>query len=396
MAVFDSPAITPGSTVLITGSNGFVGAHVADQLLQQGCKVRGTVRDAAKHQWLVDLFSQKYGEDKFELITVKDMREPGAFDDAVSGVSGIAHVASVRDMHVTPDELIRTTVAGTLSCLQAAAKEPSVKRFVLTSSSAAVRSLQAYRGTDTVSADEYDEQTLALSKNIPDTLPPMHKFMIGYFASKVAAEQAFWKWVKNNKPHFSVNAVLPCTIYGSPLSVTHQGYPSTARIPLQILDGDVDSIKHVQRCCFVSDVGLVRADRSLMLGSYPHVGPIRGGPSAEVSVPPRKPRRKDLFRSQASLPDAPTTTLDYRQFNRFCLRRLDTLWARFLPSQHVHFIGHQHVNCFTHVSLTGNFSEPPAQELEHPHDNSQVPYFDNYKELCFDRKRELGSLNKTT
>lgn len=164
------------------------------------------------------------------------------------GVSGIAHVASVRDMHVTPDELIRTTVAGTLSCLQAAAKEPSVKRFVLTSSSAAVRSLQAYRGTDTVSADEYDEQTLALSKNIPDTLPPMHKFMIGYFASKVAAEQAFWEWVKNNKPHFSVNAVLPCTIYGSPLSVTHQGYPSTARIPLQILDGDVDSIKHVQRC----------------------------------------------------------------------------------------------------------------------------------------------------
>jgi hypothetical protein len=48
--------------------------------------VRGTVRDATKYQWLVDLFSQKYGQDKFELITVKDMREPGAFDDAVSGI----------------------------------------------------------------------------------------------------------------------------------------------------------------------------------------------------------------------------------------------------------------------------------------------------------------------
>jgi nucleoside-diphosphate-sugar epimerase len=155
-------------------------------------------------------------------------------------------------MDVTPDELIRTTVAGTLSCLQAAAKEPSVKRFVLTSSSAAVRSLQTYRGTDTVSADEYDEQTLALSKNIPDALPPTHKFMIAYFASKVAAEQAFWQWVKNNKPHFSVNAVLPCTIYGSPLDAAHQGFPSTAKIPLQIplqiLNGDTDSIKHVQRC----------------------------------------------------------------------------------------------------------------------------------------------------
>ncbi|PSN75580.1 NAD dependent epimerase/dehydratase [Corynespora cassiicola Philippines] len=251
MSAFDSPAIAPGSTILVTGANGFVGAHVADQLLQQGYRVRGTARDAAKHQWLSDLFSQKYGKDKFELVTVKDMREPGAFDDAVSNVSGIAHVASVRDMTVTPDELVRTTVAGTLGCLQAAAKEPSVKRFVLTSSSAAVRSLQAYPGTDTVSAEEYDEKTLALSKNIPADLPPMHKFMIGYFASKVAAEKAFWEWVKTNKPHFSVNAVLPCTIYGSPLDVAHQGFPSTSRIPLQILDGDVDSIKHVQRFYYV-------------------------------------------------------------------------------------------------------------------------------------------------
>jgi NAD(P)-dependent dehydrogenase (short-subunit alcohol dehydrogenase family) len=86
MAAFDSPAITPGSTVLVTGANGFVGAHVADQLLQQGYIVRGTVRDAAKHQWLADLFSQKYGKDRFEIVTVKDMREPGAFDNAVSGI----------------------------------------------------------------------------------------------------------------------------------------------------------------------------------------------------------------------------------------------------------------------------------------------------------------------
>jgi nucleoside-diphosphate-sugar epimerase len=268
MAPLDNPAILPGSTVLVTGVNGFVGAHVADQLLQQGYRVRGTVRDASKHQWLADRFSQKYGKEKFELFTVQDMSEPGAFDNAVSGilsshidiiylvsdkprcadVSGIAHVASVRSMDVTPDELIRRTVAGTLGCLQAAAKEPSVKRFVLTSSSAAVRSLQAFRGTDTVSSSEYDEKTLALAKNIPSALPPMQKFAIAYFASKVAAEQAFWDWVKNNSPHFAVNSVLPPTIYGSPLDVAHQGFPSTSRIPLQILDGDVDSIKHVQRC----------------------------------------------------------------------------------------------------------------------------------------------------
>ncbi|KAH6613138.1 NAD dependent epimerase/dehydratase [Boeremia exigua] len=251
MAMFDNPAVAPGSIVLVTGANGFVGAHVADQLLQQGYKVRGTVRDAKKHQWLADLFTNKYGEGRFDLITVKDMKEPDAFDDAVSGVSGIVHVASVRSMNVTPEELLRITVAGTLGCLQAASKEPSVQRFVLTSSSAAVRSLQAYRGTDTVSADEYDNQTLALAQDIPAAAPPMQKFMIAYFASKVAAEQAFWKWVENHKPHFSTNSVLPCTIYGSPLDVPHQGFPSTSKIPLQILDGDTNSIPHVQRFYYV-------------------------------------------------------------------------------------------------------------------------------------------------
>ncbi|EKG13549.1 NAD-dependent epimerase/dehydratase [Macrophomina phaseolina MS6] len=164
------------------------------------------------------------------------------------GVSGIAHVASVRSTNVTPEELIRITVAGTLSCLKSAAKEPSVRRFVLTSSSAAVRSLQDYRGSDVVSAEEYDEKTVALSKAIPDSLPPMQKSLIAYFASKVRSEQVFWEWLGENRPHFVANSVLPPTIYGSPLDVANQGFPSTAKIPLQILDGDTESLKHVQRC----------------------------------------------------------------------------------------------------------------------------------------------------
>ncbi|GME37554.1 NAD(P)-binding protein [Neofusicoccum parvum] len=251
MAPLDRPAIVPGSTILVTGANGFVGAHVADQLLHRGYRVRGTVRDAEKHRWLEDLFKDRYGGGKFELVTVEDMAEAGAFDKAVSGVSGIIHVASVRSTNVTTEELIRTTVTGTLSCLRSAANEPSVRRFVLTSSSAAARSLQGYRGSDPVLAEEYDEKTVALSGAIPTSLPPMQKLMIAYFASKVRSEQVFWEWMAENKPHFVANSVLPPTIYGSPLDVANQGYPSTAKIPLQILDGDTESIKHVQRWYYV-------------------------------------------------------------------------------------------------------------------------------------------------
>ena len=41
-------ALKPGSSVLVTSVNGFIGSHVADQLLARGYHVRGTVRDVAK------------------------------------------------------------------------------------------------------------------------------------------------------------------------------------------------------------------------------------------------------------------------------------------------------------------------------------------------------------
>ena len=79
------PAIPPGSTVLVTGANGFIGSHVADQLIQAGYLVRGTSRDTAKTAWVTDMFNKKYGEGKFEAVVVEDMAESGAFDEACKG-----------------------------------------------------------------------------------------------------------------------------------------------------------------------------------------------------------------------------------------------------------------------------------------------------------------------
>ena len=76
----------PGSTVLVTGANGFIGSHVADQLLQAGYLVRGTSRDTAKTLWLTELFDKKYGKGKFEPFVVEDMVESGAFDEACKGM----------------------------------------------------------------------------------------------------------------------------------------------------------------------------------------------------------------------------------------------------------------------------------------------------------------------
>ncbi|KAL8688129.1 MAG: hypothetical protein Q9218_005883, partial [Villophora microphyllina] len=76
-------AIPPGTVILVTGITGFIGSHVADQLLQAGYRVRGTTRDHDKAAWVRDLFTKTYGEGKIETVVVADMSREGAFDEAV-------------------------------------------------------------------------------------------------------------------------------------------------------------------------------------------------------------------------------------------------------------------------------------------------------------------------
>ena len=80
------PVIASGSWILVTGANGFIAGHVADQFLQIGYKVRGTVRDAIKSRWLLVFFDKKYGPGKFEMVVVEDMVVPGAFDEVTKGI----------------------------------------------------------------------------------------------------------------------------------------------------------------------------------------------------------------------------------------------------------------------------------------------------------------------
>lgn len=83
-----NPAIPYGSTIVVTGCSGFIGSHVADQVINAGYKVRGTSRDANKNKWLKDYFDNKHGEGKFELVSVPDLTKDNAFEDVVKGRQG--------------------------------------------------------------------------------------------------------------------------------------------------------------------------------------------------------------------------------------------------------------------------------------------------------------------
>lgn len=83
-------AIPKGSTVVITGANGYIASHIADILLQLGYLVRGTVR--TEKPWLDQLFEEKYGKGKFQSVVLPDLATEGVYNDIIKGAAAFVHV----------------------------------------------------------------------------------------------------------------------------------------------------------------------------------------------------------------------------------------------------------------------------------------------------------------
>lgn len=218
-------AIAAGGLVIVSGVNGYIASHVADQLLLAGYRVRGTVRSLGKGSWMPEYFSTKYGPEKFELVEVPNMAEPGAFDHTVKGASGFIHVATPVMVSYDPNEGIPIVVNGTVNALKAAANEPSITRFVLTSSSTAAASPQPNKEF-VIDENTWNDEAVKAAWMPPPYEGEQRKLDV-YSASKTEGERAAWKFIQENKPDFEMNAILPNCNMGLVLSPEHQGAPST-------------------------------------------------------------------------------------------------------------------------------------------------------------------------
>jgi nucleoside-diphosphate-sugar epimerase len=198
--------------VLVTGANGYIAGPVIEAFLKAGYAVRGTVRSKASANALVEALSQ-YKED-IEIVEVPDIVAPGAFDDAVKGVHGIAHLATPVSLNFTdPEPVLKTAIGGTQSILESALKETSIKSFVLMSSVAAVTGNKEgpYRFTEADWNDDSPALVKKLGKNSPGPLI--------YAASKAAAERAFWDFRTEKKPAFTMTAINPTFVMGPPVAL---------------------------------------------------------------------------------------------------------------------------------------------------------------------------------
>ncbi|HXW61825.1 MAG TPA: hopanoid-associated sugar epimerase [Candidatus Acidoferrales bacterium] len=116
-------------TTLVTGATGFVGSHVARQLLAAGNRVRVMIRRSSDRRALDGL-----GVESVE----GDLRDVASLRGAMRDVRRVFHVAAdYRLWTRLPDEMYETNVEGTRRLLEVAAQS-GVERIVYTSTVATI------------------------------------------------------------------------------------------------------------------------------------------------------------------------------------------------------------------------------------------------------------------
>ena len=174
---------------------------------------------------------------KFELHEIPDMSVTGAFGKAIQGVDGVLHIAMNTNMDPTDTSLIQETVQTNLQLLEAAARQPSVKSVVITSSQAAcvwpVPGVPYEINVDSYNTWAIDESNQPWSGkgNV------VERGLIIYAAAKARAEQEAWAWVKKAKPAYSFNTVVPNINWGTAVSPVNLGYRSSAAVLMSLVKG---------------------------------------------------------------------------------------------------------------------------------------------------------------
>ncbi|EIW83695.1 D-lactaldehyde dehydrogenase [Coniophora puteana RWD-64-598 SS2] len=208
------PEVTnKSSTILVTGSNGYIGTWIVRKLLERGFSVRAVVRSEQRGKHLLGSFSTY--DDRLELAIVPDLAKEGAFDEVVKGVEGIVHTASpVVAISGHPDEIVKPAVGGVTAILHSALKHgTSSKRVVITSSMAAVE----YQSDHPVTYTEKDWNVTTMAES--DEKAENASSYAKYCASKVKSEQAVWEFVEKHKSEISwdVSVLNPPWVYGPPI-----------------------------------------------------------------------------------------------------------------------------------------------------------------------------------
>ncbi|CAI9769732.1 unnamed protein product [Fraxinus pennsylvanica] len=197
-----------GKVVCVTGASGYVASWLVKLLLEHHYTVRATIRDLGDPRKVAHLKELEGSKERLHLFQA-DLNEDGSFDSAVDGCDGVFHAASPVFSSVTDPqaELVEPAVKGTLNVLRSCRKVSSVKRVVLTSSTAAVMVNKNPPSPDVIIDETYfSDPAICKEKEL------------WYPLSKTLAEKAAWKFANENCIYLVV--MNPCLVLGPLLQPT--------------------------------------------------------------------------------------------------------------------------------------------------------------------------------
>ncbi|KAK4156111.1 putative NADPH-dependent methylglyoxal reductase [Chaetomidium leptoderma] len=305
----DSSSCSKGK-VLLTGGTGFVASHVLDCLLDHGFEVVVTVRSQEKGQRITKSVDETLGK-QVSFVVVEDIAKEGAFDEVVNSdppFDYVVHTASPYRLHWEDPvkDCLDPAIKGTTGILQSIhAYAPTVKRVVITSSSAAILRPPNHPKV-------YDESSWS-DVTWEQAMDPKHT----YRASKKFAEKSAWSFLTTHTPSFTLATINNSYTFGPiPRSLAslgalntsnhrirdlvqgrmlRAGIPPTAPVFTYVDVRDV-ALAHV-RALTVPDAG---GKRFYVVGGFfsnPRlVGIVRRRfPALEDRLPPKEEEEKDDF-----------------------------------------------------------------------------------------------------
>lgn len=194
--------------VLVTGAGGFIGSHLAEDLVKNGFEVKAFVRYNSKNEW--GWLETSMIKNEIEIYS-GDIRDYDSVNKAFRDCSAVFHLAALIGIpysYVSPLAYIKTNIEGTYNILEAS-KNNSIEQVLITSTS------ETYGTAQYVPIDE----------NHP---------LVGqspYSASKISADQLAISYYKSFD--LPVKIVRPFNTYG-PRQSARAVIPS---IMTQILSG---------------------------------------------------------------------------------------------------------------------------------------------------------------
>ena len=180
---------------LVTGITGYVASWIGKYLVEDGFRVRGTIRninDSKKVKMI------KENLPRIELVEA-DLQTEKGWREAVAGCKWVFHVASPQAKK-TEKNLISSATQGTKHALQASFQSNFVKKVVVTSSESAI--IFGHPATKTL----FTENDWTNPKNISE-----------YFRSKTLAEKLAWDMAqdkKQNPDNVKLSTINPVFIFG--------------------------------------------------------------------------------------------------------------------------------------------------------------------------------------